>query len=193
MAEHLYTASSSKVTVRPVRSFGRIGGFAVLGAAAFLLAACETQTASAVTCPRVLVDEDVGNLTRFRDGPGRDITDIVVRSEISRIAGSCEVRDDVINVEFGLELQVERGAAGSGRVTLPLFVAVVDEAGNVIDRQAFSEVADFTGNRSQAVLRDVFTIAIPRRPGAATDSHRIYAGFELTRDEVSFNREQTGR
>lgn len=189
MAKHRDTASS----VTPARRAAKFGGFAALGAAALLLAACETQTAVVVACPRVLVDEDVGNLTRFRDGPGRDITDIVVRSEISRIAGACEVTDEFVNVEFGIELAAERGAAGSGRVSLPLFVAVVDEAGAVIDRQSFAETADFSGNRSQMVLRDVFTIAIPRQPGAATDSHRIYAGFELTRDEVAYNREQSGR
>ena len=193
MAENLYAAISTRAAMRPTRSAARIGGLAALGAAALLLAACETQKPTTVACPRVLVDEDVGNLTRFRDGPGRDITDIVVRSEISRIAGACEVTDEFVNVEFGIELAAERGAAGSGRVNLPLFVAVVDEGGTVIDRQSFSETADFSGNRSQTVLRDVFTIAIPRKQGAATDSHRIYAGFELTRDEVSYNREQTKR
>ena len=193
MAENLYAASASKAVVLPTRSAARIGGLAALGAAALLLGACETQKPSTVACPRVLVDEDVGNLTRFRDGPGRDITDIVVRSEISRIAGACEVTDEVVNVEFGIELKAERGAAGTGRVNLPLFVAVVDESGKVIDRQSFSETADFSGNRSQMALRDVFTVAIPRKQGAATDSHRVYVGFELTRDEVTYNREQIKR
>ena len=170
----------------------RAGVLAMAGVIA--LAACAApQAAAPVACPRVLVDEDVGSLTRFRDGGGRDITDIVVQAAIARIAGACEVTDEVVSVEFGIELVAERGAAGGATVDMPLFVAVIGGDGAVIDRQAFSERAGFEGNRTQVALRDVFVIDIPRQQGVATDSYQIYVGFELSRDEVAYNRAQRAR
>ena len=170
----------------------RAGALALGGAVA--LAACAgPQAAAPVACPRVLVDEDVASLTRFREGPGRDITDIVVQAAIARIAGACEVDDEVVSVEFGIELMAERGAAGGTTVDMPLFVAVIGGDGAVIDRQGFTERAQFQGNRTQVALRDVFVIDIPRQQGVATDSYRIYVGFELSRDEVTYNRAQKAR
>lgn len=194
MANTPFPATAFQGIAPNARPFTKAAGLLALAAAAAILGACATENkATTIACPRVLVDEDVGSLTRFREGPGRDITDIVARGEISRIAGNCEVHDDRVDVEFGIEVKAERGAAGQGTVSLPLFVAVVDKDGRIVDRQSFSETANFGGNRTQVALRDVFTIAIPRQPGEATDSHRIYVGFQLTHDEVTYNRQQLGR
>lgn len=176
-------------------AFARTRPLTAALAGLFLLGACAAQEeAPAIDCPRVLVDEDVGSLTRFRDGPGRDITDIVATAEFSRIAGACEADEETLRVDLFMRIVAERGAAGTGDgADLPIFMAVVDAERRVISRRVFTERAAFPGNQSRAVLSDAFVVEIPRAPDVPTDSYTIYVGFELTRAEVEFNRQRSRR
>lgn len=159
------------------------------------LGACAGQDDQpTIACPRVLVDEDVGSITRFRDGPGRDITDILATAEFNRIAGACEADEETLRVDLLMEIVAERGAAGGAvGAELPVFMAVVDQNRQVIDRRVFTETARFPGNQNRVAIADAFVVEIPRQPEAATDSYTIYVGFELTRAEVEFNRQRSRR
>ena len=71
---------------------------ALLGMALFFLGGCSAidgmveelplvgKSAPVPACPKIKVLADAGNLTLYRSGPGRDITDILLEAEIIAIA-----------------------------------------------------------------------------------------------------------
>ena len=42
-----------------------------------------------LSCPDYAILEDAATLTAFQDGPGRDITDVTVRAEITQVRMEC--------------------------------------------------------------------------------------------------------
>lgn len=78
-------------------------------------------------CPRVSVLSDASNLTRFRPGPGRDITDVTLTAEITGFKGGCTWDNDkkILTVALQVEMDLRRGPAASGdEAEVTYFVAV---------------------------------------------------------------------
>ena len=80
-----------------IRSFFRRPTLALLGGALLLAAGCAGEADIAVKCPDIRIPADTERLTRFRDGGGRDITDVRVQAEVTYLSGSCTVEDEAID------------------------------------------------------------------------------------------------
>ncbi len=60
-------------------------------AAGFLLlvASCGGNNEDLAACPQAKVLSEPAELTRFREGPGRDLTDVSFKASILRVVGEC--------------------------------------------------------------------------------------------------------
>ena len=54
-------------------------------------------------------------MTKFKPGPGRDITDILFEAEIVNFAGDCDYDEGQAEIELSVQIRVERGPANKGR------------------------------------------------------------------------------
>ena len=177
--------------MRPLRSRGVFATSVVL--MGLLLQAC-AQPPPPVICPRVRVLQEPGSITRFQDGAGRDITDVLFQAQFSEVTGGCLIEKDSIELDFTVEILATRGPADTEKAaSMTIFMAVQAPDRTFLQRNTFDVDITFPGNRSRVAYVDEFAGKIPRSADQEPDSFTIYVGFELTEDELQFNRDQLGQ
>jgi hypothetical protein len=166
-------------------------------AAAFLtlfLAACSGPPEIAISCPSILRAIDTERVTRFADGPGRDITDVVLLAEVRHLTGECQVDDDEIRMTFPIAIKGERGPADrDAREDVGVFLHVFTKEREPLSRRELPFTIQFPGNRTSIVTSDTVTVEIPKTPEQTSDDFVIYLGLMLSREELAFNREERRR
>jgi hypothetical protein len=184
----------------------RRGAYTAAGllAALALLAACSSKKEEARACPRIEIVDDLSRMVQFRDGPGRDPSDVLYAARITDAKSGCRYDNAGVTVEMTVSIRGERGRAGTklqgGDVTY--FVAIVDGVRNIIAKQPFTSRIAFN-ERGQGGIDDELTQRIPIKainvlnpvpksldpkdqlPTAA--DHTIILGFQLTPDQIDFN------
>jgi hypothetical protein len=160
---------------------------------AALLAACAQPPDEVIRCPRLLIPLDTERLTRFADGDGRDITDVVLQAEVKFLSGECDVDEDEITMEFPIAVRGSRGPAErDGQETVDVFMHVY-----TADRQTRLSSRDiplsleFAGNRTSIVAADRLTVRIPKQPDQDADDFVVFLGLKLSREELNYNREES--
>ncbi len=63
----------------------RLASALALLALAGIAGACSSKEKPQAACPAGLIPADSATVTKFRDGPGRDLTDVVSEAEIVNI------------------------------------------------------------------------------------------------------------
>lgn len=177
---------------------GRRRGVFLLLLAAAALAGCASKDV-APACPRVAVLNSAGSLTRFAPGPGRDILDIDFQADMGDVVSAC--RDDQSRNDRPVSLVVlapvliaSRGPANRDhQARFSYFVSVVDSGQQILTKQIFPVEIDFSGNRNRVVLRDddpPITVDVPNPKGVGARAYEILVGFQLTQDEIDYNRKR---
>lgn len=153
-----------------------------------------TEDAFAPACPGAAIVRDAADLSRFRGG-AHDLVDTVLAGRITGINGNCK-RDGadtvVTTVQVGIELT--RGPAAPGReARVAYFVAVLDGE-RILDKQAFPLRAEFPANTDRLRLAgDDVELRLPVRPDKTAAAYRIQVGFQLTPEELEYNRQRAQR
>lgn len=171
-----------------------LGGL-VLAAVTLGLGACSAfeKKGEPMDCPEIRVDANTAKLTQFRQGGGQDITDIVIESQIASLDGDCgwDPKSRTLDVKLKVLFQVTRGPAMEGREgSLTYFVAIpafypAASAKQILPVQfAFPE-----GNVNSMMIRDEeIHITLPLGPEKTSKDTPLYVGFQLTPQELNFNR-----
>jgi hypothetical protein len=145
-------------------------------------------------CPRVSVATDADRLVQFRDGPGRDLTDVEYTARIVDFAGSCLYDDDEtqISVEATATIALERGpAARNDAIRFSYFVAIPVYYPARSGKSVFPVSIRFPAGRSRLAYREEVALTIPLKQGVAGPAHEIFLGFQLTPEQLEYNRSQS--
>ena len=151
-------------------------------------------------CPKVFIVGDAERLIKFRPGPGRDLTDVMYEGEIDNFRLVCEHEIDedtktgTLSLELTLVILVERGPANEDRqARYEYFVTLSDNSLNILKKELFASTARFEGNVTRFVFTDEpINMTIPLKAQQTGKDFQIFLGFQLSRDEVDFNRSQQG-
>lgn len=142
-------------------------------------------------CPPVRVDSATASVTKFKDGPGRDLADIEYQAEIVGFKGQCIYDDDEVEVRLDVDFAVTGGpAAKAGSAPLYYFIAIPQ----------FFPSPD--GKRIMAInrklparpaARETFTesdvrVAIPLKKDQAGAAFDVYVGFQPDAAQLEYNR-----
>lgn len=164
--------------------------------ALFVLAACTVENAPVVppACPTIVIVNDTAELTAFRPGPGRDLTDVVLDARLDRFDGTCETdleddRSGQVDVDLQLFFEATRGPADQSREgRFDYFVAIAERGGAILAKKVFETEFEFEGNRNRIGIVEELTQEIPLRPGKLGDDFDIFVGFQLTPEQLEYNR-----
>lgn len=180
-----------------------IGKFRRIALACLLaLAACSGNEPDRTPCPSARVLGEPSELTRFAGGAGRDAVDVAFAARFQRVVGECSYSKggNKIEVELTVVMDVARGpAAGDGPASFSYFVALserADEPGaepRVLTRQSFPVEVAFPPGRNGLRYTDVLDVTIPRGKDRPVGDYVMYLGFELTPEELSYNRRKGER
>jgi hypothetical protein len=173
---------------------GLMGWVATVGAV-LLVAGCGVfeRPEPGRDCPQTSVIAAANRAVKF-SGPGRDLTDILVEAEILSAVGKCSYRRDQVVGDTLVRFIAAAGPAlRNNQGAVDYFVAITDGAGNVVAKQEFQLAIRFEGNVSTVELSEELRQTIPLAKGANAGSYQILVGFQLTREELAYNRRLIGR
>ncbi len=156
-----------------------------------VLAACSMEKRAEVVCPDVKVIKDTDHITRFKEGPGRDITDIMLEANLRRANGSCEVFSDYIELFLVIDMQANQGAAlEAGIGNLDLIVGITDLSGKFVEKRKMPVKLIFPANQPVINYTERFQVIIPLEEKQSPLDFRLYVGYGLSKDELQYNRSQ---
>lgn len=175
----------------------RRSGLAAALCVAVLAAACSSNgkdEAKGPSCPKVGVLADAAKLVNFA-GSESSMSEIVYRAEIVNAAATCDIDDDRVDLALAIQVHAVRDAAGGAAIyPARYFVAVVDKDERILAKKVFDLAIAFEGAQAQRVLRDsIDEIRIPIENEEAAGTYQVLVGFELTPDQVIYNRVTSGQ
>jgi len=160
-------------------------------AAVVLLSACNRTPPA---CPRATILGDGASVTKFRDGSGRDLTDVVARAEIVDASVECDYNRNGVDVAMQIAIAATRGPADRARMAdFDYFVAVADAQRNILAKEVFRVRVAFPETQNRVGTIERIEPHIPLKNRAEGVSYQIVVGFQLTPEELEWNRTQRAR
>jgi hypothetical protein len=163
-----------------------------------VLAGCAApqQAVAPESCPQILVVGDTSQVTKFQTGAGRDPTDVALQARIADFAGSCslDARRNRVTVDLSLRIQATRGPANRDRRGgYDYFVAIADKGDAILAKKVFPGEIAFAADATRVDAVEELAQTIPLGGGETGADYRIYVGFQLTADELAYNRRRLQR
>ena len=145
-------------------------------------------------CPNFLLLGHAEDMTRFRAGSGRDITDVDFRAKIVNFRGTCEHTRSEVEAEFFVEIAVQRGPANRSReASFEYFVAIPRFHPAPAGKKTLAVKVTFEENQTRLFYRDEIAIKIPLQSGESGVNYDVYLGFQLDADQLEYNRRRRAR
>ena len=137
-------------------------------------------------CPGVNVLQQARQLTLYREGPGRDPTDVAFEVELAKARADCDHDIDEeegggVEVTFSLPIRATRGpAAETDQLSVPYFVALVDGSREIVAKEVFTAEIAFEDAISRAQTVEEIEQWIPLGPGETGAAYETLVGIQLT-------------
>jgi hypothetical protein len=160
------------------------------------LGACSSTPpqSAQLSCPRVAVLNDLSHLTRFREGPGRDLTDIVLEAQFSGLAFGCKFDKQSVTVEIDVQIEAARGPAlPQSKARFEYFAAVTNPTGEIVSKEPFTAEVEFKGNTTRLVVADELAQRIPLLDRASAAGWSVLLGLQLTEAENEWAKQRKAR
>ena len=143
----------------------------------------------APACPVTGILRDGADITRFR-AAGTDLTDMVVDGRVTGLSGKCSLDDSThLRTVISVSMELTRGPAAVGRQTDVTYFLSVSRGDTILDKQDYTFNVQFPRNAERLRLRgDQIELVLPvdaKLPGSA---YSVLVGFQLTPDQLAFNR-----
>lgn len=157
-------------------------------ALALVLVSCASD-APPPACPAAGTPSTLDSVTAFRDGGGRDLTEVLYQARIDGVNSACEYDENGIEVDLAVRFVAERGPAEQDRLaTLRYFVAVERAPGEVTAKQIYDLPMPFEGNNRRVGRVEEVGIFVPAPADGNFSGLRVLVGFQLTADQLDYNR-----
>lgn len=182
----------------------RRAGIAAVLIAGLGLAGCQTVHLSDLNpfsggdepqpCPNAGTLADAVTITEFGRGTARDESNIIYSAKIERTHFECDVVGGQVRGRIVLLGTLTLGRKGqSGPVSLPIFVALTRNRSDVVSKR-FDEI-EFEVERGATTAQfekaiDDYTFNVGG--GETTVDYEILTGFNLTPEQIEYNRTQLG-
>ena len=148
----------------------------------------------AAFCPPTAILDEPGELVRFKGGTAPGPANVMFRTKMKSISGLCDFDEETIVMDLGIAMRALRGPANKeGKAEFVYFVAILQSDRKVLTRQEFPMLALFENQDTQIDFVESVTVTIPRRKGTAPTDYLVYLGFEMTPEELAYNRRRLGR
>lgn len=155
---------------------------------ALFLAGCAGSKAEDMPCPDTGLILAASKLTSFNTETASE-ADMVVDATLGNYRGACRFRQETLEFMLEVDIAARRGAAGDKlkKAAFPYFVAILDPAENVLQRQGFSTTVSFD-NTGNGVTTEKHILRLPLPDKKTVRQHKVVIGFELTPEQLAYNR-----
>lgn len=172
-------------------SYLRSAALAALAASALSLAGCfgGGDSSASNACPKIVTPAETQTIAFF--GPnGHKASDVVVGGRIRAVTATCEDEKVGLAVRTDISFEAQRANLTAKDATLPYFVALVGPNQQVLEEQGFKIDMHFLpGETFRRMPDEKITVHLPIRDKSAAGTYAVVVGFQLTPDQIAFNRE----
>lgn len=159
-----------------------------------VLSACAQFDQEVASCPNAAILEAPGELVRFNDGATAGPENVLFRTKMKYVSGVCDFDEKSIDMELSVAMEAKRGAANAdGKAQFTFFIAIIDIDRKILMREEFPLIAVFEKGDDDVNFSENLTLSIPRKEGLAPTDYSVYLGFEMTPDELAYNRRRQKR
>jgi len=147
---------------------------------------------NAGACPPIGSIYDASRVVQFNDGSDGVYTNIRYTGEITDVRGFCRYAgSSPLNAEIEIDFGFGKGpAAESSTHEFGYWVAVTRRNGKVLAKEYYTVTADFGSGKLDGKTQKIERITIPRADETIAGSNfEILVGFDLTDEELQFNRD----
>ncbi|OAN56871.1 hypothetical protein [Magnetospirillum moscoviense] len=156
------------------------------------LASCSVfQKKEPPPCPPVYILGDAGTLTKYKDGKGRDLTDVEFEAEINGFQGDCKYDEKGALVEIQVSFAIKRGPGDTDRkaeftyfAAVPLFYPAKDAKAEFPVSVEFPQATNYVRYTDEPVV-----LRIPVKDSDIIQNYEIYLGFQATQEQLERNRQ----
>lgn len=153
-----------------------------------LLAACSGNSDTSQSCPGVLIMPELNSIAFFPPGAEHKVQNVQLGGKMIATLRSCEVAKGSVAVNVTVQFTVARSSLEIRRIDLTYIVAVVDINRTILNEQRFTLPVVFTANENFRPAVDKVTVHLPVKSVAAAGAYGILVGFQLTPEQLEFNR-----
>ena len=140
-------------------------------------------------CPHVAILKAPSELVRFAKSTSRQMSDVLFQVKLELNKATCEIEDKAVYVTGHASLSIVRGPANKeGKAPFSLFVAVLNGKREIILRQQFPIIVEFKAGEPRLYFEDAVTLEIDKKPEVDASTYTVYAGLEMSPEELEFNR-----
>ncbi|HZT51071.1 MAG TPA: hypothetical protein VFA22_04020 [Stellaceae bacterium] len=155
---------------------------------AALVAACSSDPNAKNPCPAIVAAPGADAIYLFRPG-GKERKDVVIAGRVYSTQITCYRRTAGIDANAEIQFYAERINNQVKNTELPYFVALVDPAQHVLSQQAFQvPIVFLPGEGYRRTPPEKITIHLPLRNRAEATAYSVIVGFQLTPEQMAFNR-----
>lgn len=160
--------------------------------AAIALSGCSFEPVP--PCPGIRIDTTTSSLTEFKPGEGRDLADVKYQAEIVSFEGTCQFDDGGVEAVMDIDMIISGGpAAEPGPIDLYYFVAIPRFFPEPDGKKVFSRSYRIPagGARRERLTESNVRIFVPLEDRLTAAGYDIYLGFQLTDEQLKYNRSRT--
>ncbi len=166
----------------------RAAAFAVAAAAVSLAGCGESSTRAGLTCPAVIPAPGADTIAIFGPG-GHEAKDVLVGARFYSLNSTCAREKVGVAVNAQIEFYAQRLVFETKSVTLPYFVALVDPGQHVLSEESFQITLPFpAAEYYRRSAPEKITVHLPVKDQAQAAAYTVVVGFQLTPDQIAFNR-----
>ena len=143
----------------------------------------------APACPQTGILRDGADMTRFRAN-GTDLTDMVLDGRIVGLSGKCSL-DDVTHLRtvVSVSMDLTRGPAALGRQADVTYFLSVSRGDTILDKADYTFHVQFPRNSDRVrLVGDQIELVLPVDPKTSGAAYNVLVGFQLSPDQLAFNR-----
>ena len=141
-----------------------------------------------MTCPEVVPAPGTETIVLFRPG-GHSAQDVMVTGKVYSANIRCQHEKAGVAALTELTFYAERSGPRILNANLPYFVAVVGPSQKVLAQEAFdAHVAFLPGEPYRRLPAEKITVHLPVRNTASASDYSIVVGFQLTPEQLAYNR-----
>ena len=163
-----------------------VAAAAILGMA---VSSCGTSSSiSKMTCPPLIAAPGTNTIAVFRPG-GHSAQDVIIRGRLYQADVHCAREKTGVAANAELTFYAARVSPYIADANLPYFVAVVDPTQKVLAQEGFRlHVVFEPGVAIRKMPPEKITVHLPVQNTATAGNYALVVGFQLTPDQLAYNR-----
>ncbi len=153
-----------------------------------------TSNALINDCPDVKVVEELSLLTEFTNPALPTNDSMISRAHLALGQSTCTYTERSVSIDVRLSFESELGPRAKMKqsdtpfVSYPFFVAVTDDEGRILAKEVFAASMTFGKDETRHTYTEALRHVIPIYDREDAREHKVLVGFQLTSDQLAFNR-----